>query len=218
MADRMELYARSGYLTAAIDCRYHGDRALPEAAGQSPGSGDPRSAYQDALVRCACQHAQHAQHSMTHDTARHFTAHFDNTLLCVYCLLGILCIAWSTKESWRMSPEADPTVQCVYALLHRGLCWPERDICRLHRCRAWRGSGERPFLLDNVWDLQVCPARQKKAVHSESSQCAAHLESMSRALRMPCKRLFDPVFTLSCLCVHWMQSCTDWVYPPTAIR
>ncbi len=21
-------------------------------------------------------------------------------------------------------------------------------------CRAWRGSGERPFLLDNVWDLQ----------------------------------------------------------------
>ena len=52
MADRMEQYARSGYLTAAIDCRYHGDRALPDAAVQGSGSSDPRSAYQDALVRC----------------------------------------------------------------------------------------------------------------------------------------------------------------------
>jgi len=25
----------------------------------------------------------------------------------------------------------------------------------VRRRRAWRGSGERPFLLDNVWDLQV---------------------------------------------------------------
>ena len=23
-----------------------------------------------------------------------------------------------------------------------------------YRCRAWRGSGERPFLLDNIWDIQ----------------------------------------------------------------
>ena len=57
MAGRMEQYARAGYLTAAIDCRYHGDRAVPEAAGNgvSPPR-DPRSAYQDSLVRCGSPH------------------------------------------------------------------------------------------------------------------------------------------------------------------
>ncbi len=71
MADRMERYARSGYLTAAIDCRYHGDRALPEAAGRDSGSGNPRSAYQDALVRCARKDLEHsaAQHTAGHAAA-----------------------------------------------------------------------------------------------------------------------------------------------------
>ena len=53
MAERQEQYARAGYLTAAIDCRYHGDRAVPKAAGLASPPLDPRSAYQDSLVRCA---------------------------------------------------------------------------------------------------------------------------------------------------------------------
>ena len=46
MAELMAEYAASGYLTAAIDCRYHGARALPEGC-----LADPRNAYQDALCR-----------------------------------------------------------------------------------------------------------------------------------------------------------------------
>ncbi|KAL4438723.1 hypothetical protein ABPG77_006327 [Micractinium sp. CCAP 211/92] len=61
LAARQAEFARRGYLAAALDCRYHGERADPALAG---GEG-----YQQALVR------------------------------------------------------------------------------------AWRGSGERPFLLDNVWDI-----------------------------------------------------------------
>ena len=53
MAGRMEQYARAGYLTAAIDCRYHGDRAVPDAAWDGVAKQDPWSAYQDSLVRCA---------------------------------------------------------------------------------------------------------------------------------------------------------------------
>lgn len=44
---RMELAAQRGYLTAAIDCRYHGRRFPP---GESK-----RDCYEDALVRCALQ-------------------------------------------------------------------------------------------------------------------------------------------------------------------
>ena len=60
MAGRMEKYARAGYLTAAIDCRYHGDRAVPEAAvGSGSAPPDPRSAYQDSLVRCVSSGSRH---------------------------------------------------------------------------------------------------------------------------------------------------------------
>lgn len=45
-----EEYARAGYFTAAIDCRYHGERCVPDvAAGQTA-----RDVYQDALVRWGC--------------------------------------------------------------------------------------------------------------------------------------------------------------------
>ncbi|KAK9905832.1 hypothetical protein WJX75_007214 [Coccomyxa subellipsoidea] len=43
MHGRMELAAQRGYLTAAIDCHYHGRRCLPGGAG--------RHCYEDALVR-----------------------------------------------------------------------------------------------------------------------------------------------------------------------
>lgn len=43
----MAEYALAGYLTAAIDCRYHGERALPEDCHV-----DASNAYQDALCRC----------------------------------------------------------------------------------------------------------------------------------------------------------------------
>ena len=35
-----------GFLAAAVDCRYHGERA-------APGAVTPYEGYQDALVRCA---------------------------------------------------------------------------------------------------------------------------------------------------------------------
>lgn len=44
MAERQATYARKGYLTASIDCRYHGKRAV--------GGLEPRAGYQAALVRC----------------------------------------------------------------------------------------------------------------------------------------------------------------------
>ncbi len=57
MAGRMEQYACAGYLTAAIDCRYHGDRAVPEAMGHGRSKPqDPRLAYQASLVRCGSLH------------------------------------------------------------------------------------------------------------------------------------------------------------------
>ncbi|CAL8472161.1 g11703 [Coccomyxa elongata] len=43
MHGRMELAAQRGYLTAAIDCRYHGRRCSPGESG--------RHCYEDALVR-----------------------------------------------------------------------------------------------------------------------------------------------------------------------
>lgn len=43
MKDFQVKFARAGYFTASIDCRYHGDRCLPK--------DKPRSCYQDALVR-----------------------------------------------------------------------------------------------------------------------------------------------------------------------
>ena len=43
MKDLQVKFARAGYLTASIDCRYHGDRCLSK--------DNARSCYQDALVR-----------------------------------------------------------------------------------------------------------------------------------------------------------------------
>ncbi|KAG1661623.1 hypothetical protein FOA52_002853 [Chlamydomonas sp. UWO 241] len=47
MRSRQEAYAHAGYLTVAVDCRYHGERAQP-AEGGTPAA---RAVYEDALVR-----------------------------------------------------------------------------------------------------------------------------------------------------------------------
>lgn len=47
MVPRMEAHARRGFLTAAIDCRYHGERTDPSS------SCTPFVQYQDAVYRCA---------------------------------------------------------------------------------------------------------------------------------------------------------------------
>ena len=45
MKERMVRAAGLGFLAAAVDCRYHGERA-------APGAVTPYEGYQDALVRC----------------------------------------------------------------------------------------------------------------------------------------------------------------------
>ena len=47
MRPRQEEYAADGFLTAAIDLRYHGERAAP-AEGQPA-----RQVYEEALIRWA---------------------------------------------------------------------------------------------------------------------------------------------------------------------
>ena len=44
MRERMVRAAGLGFLAAAVDCRYHGERA-------APGAVTPYEGYQDALVR-----------------------------------------------------------------------------------------------------------------------------------------------------------------------
>ncbi len=46
MRERMVRVAGRGALAAAVDCRYHGERA-------SPGAASAYDSYQQALVRCA---------------------------------------------------------------------------------------------------------------------------------------------------------------------
>ena len=138
MAGRMEEYARAGYLTAAIDCRYHGDRAVPEAAtGDGTAPRDPRSAYQDSLVRCA--------------------------------RLDLRPPTWLARCETMLLVQCDRCAEMNICAVSENCCQRQRRRARLgvsvcvgrprrqptvYR-RAWRGSGERPFLLDNVWDLQV---------------------------------------------------------------
>lgn len=52
MRGRQEAYAYSGYLTVAVDCRYHGERAQPATPGQPA-----RAVYEDALVRYVSTYA-----------------------------------------------------------------------------------------------------------------------------------------------------------------
>jgi hypothetical protein len=46
LAPQQAEFAGRGYLVAAIDCRYHGDR-------RDPSYANPRDGYEAALVRCA---------------------------------------------------------------------------------------------------------------------------------------------------------------------
>eukprot|EP00955_Chlamydomonas_euryale_P047112 353590-Chlamydomonas_euryale.AAC.7 len=46
LRSRQEDYARAGYLTAAVDSRYHGERAHPALPGPAA-----RAVYEEALVK-----------------------------------------------------------------------------------------------------------------------------------------------------------------------
>lgn len=55
MQGRAEAGAKRGYLTASIDCRYHGRRC--------PAAEDKRDCYEHALVRSALCYDPNSPHS-----------------------------------------------------------------------------------------------------------------------------------------------------------
>lgn len=120
MRHRQEQYARAGYITAAIDCRYHGARAQPYTLPPppldvAPFFADPQSPAEKEAIRSAEKHCADTWAAVLEEHAH--------------------------RKGLRKPVGADG----------RGLS--KRDVYQLALVAAWRGSGERPFLLDTAWDL-----------------------------------------------------------------
>ena len=102
LAEQQAALAARGYLAAAIDCRYHGDRAVAAATSAgAPGAAAAAEATAAAATAAAA----------------------------------------AAAEGGRGGDGHTPLP-------------PAREVYQQALVAAWRGSGERPFLLDTVWDVQ----------------------------------------------------------------
>ncbi|KAG2490224.1 hypothetical protein HYH03_011349 [Edaphochlamys debaryana] len=144
-------FARLGYVTAVVEARYHGQRAavppwLPaavEAAGASAQGSEPTAAAVAGLTTPATGETQPATAVVSAwvGAVEEFRARRGEDA--TRAVLATAPVAAGGCSDGPPSPAPTPKDPRT-----------PRDVYDLALVAAWRGSGERPFLLDTVRDLR----------------------------------------------------------------